>query len=368
MKGTIRARGRDTWQLVYDLPAGPDGKRKQKTETVRGPKKAAQVRLREVLGAVDQGRVADAGKMTVGKYLDEWLAGLDRATTTIERYEQNLRNHIKPELGHLKLSALTTTRIEAFYKGKLQTHSGASVQLMGAILGKALGRAAKIGLINRNPCHDIEEKPKAKRKEARFLNPDEKARFVAAIEGSPYRSLLLTLLASGLRLSEARALGWQHVDLDAGVIHVRRNADRHNTITDVLKTKTSRRSITIPPVLVGVLREHHKHLLEEKMRLRMVWKDLNLAFPRQDGGVLGISALDWTMRKLCQQAGVSISPHSLRHTHAADLIAANVHVKVISGRLGHASVVITMDRYGHLFPDSQNEAAMAIDAMLKTVM
>jgi integrase len=368
MKGTIRPRGREAWQLVYDLPPGPDGKRRQKTETVRGPKKAAQIRLREVLGAVDQGRVADPGKMTVGEYLDDWLAGLTRAGTTIERYEQNLRNHIKPELGHLRLSALTTARIEALYKAKLQTHSGASVQLMGAILGKALGRAAKIGLISRNPCHDVEEKPKAKRKEARFLAPEEKARFVAATEGSPYRALLLTLLGTGLRLSEARALGWKHVDLDAGVIHVRRNADRHNVIIDTLKTETSRRTITIPGVLVGLLREHHKYLLEEKLRLRHIWQDLGLVFPRSDGGVLGISALDWPMRKLCEKAGVSISPHSLRHTHASDLIAAGVHAKVVQERLGHASIVITLDRYGHLFPGSQDQAAKAIDAMLKTVM
>ena len=172
MKGTIRARGRDTWQLVYDLPTGPDGKRKQKTETVRGPKKAAQIRLREVLGAVDQGRVADPGKMTVGKYLDEWLAGLDRAGSTLERYESVIRVKIKPGIGHIRLSALTALQLETFYRDQRETLAGATVRMLHAIMSKALGRAVKLGLINRNPCANVEALPKLDKREVRFLTPE----------------------------------------------------------------------------------------------------------------------------------------------------------------------------------------------------
>ena len=118
MKGTIRARGRDTWQLAYDLPPGPDGKRRQRTKTVRGPKKAAQIRLREVLSQVDQGRSVDPGKMTVGKYFGDWLDGLTIAPSSIERYELNIRVHIKPELGNIRLAHLTALQLETFYHGK----------------------------------------------------------------------------------------------------------------------------------------------------------------------------------------------------------------------------------------------------------
>ena len=368
MKGTIRQRGRDTWQLVYDLPPGPDGKRKQKTETVRGPKKAAQIRLRELLGAVDQGRVADPGKMTLGQYMDDWLAGLDRAGSTLERYESIIRLSIKPNLGHIKLSAITALHIETFYRTQREKLSGATVRLFHAILSKSLGRAMKLGLIIRNPCADVEAIPKADKKAVRFLTPEQKHRFIMATEGSPYRPMIMTALATGMRLSELRGLHWKDVDLKAGVIHVRHSADRHDVIIDHMKSKASRRSITIPPVLVEILQDHHRHLLEEKMRLRPIWQDLGLVFPRADGSVLGIRQLNRPLKRLADKAEVDVHFHGLRHTHASDLIAAGVHAKVISERLGHSSIVITLDRYGHLFPGSQDQAAAAIDAMLRASM
>ena len=368
MKGTIRARGRDTWQLVYDLPPGPDGKRRQRTETVRGPKKTAQVRLREVLGQIDQGRSVDPGKMTVGQYLDDWLDGLTLASSSIERYESQVRVHIKPALGHIRLAHLTALHLEGFYKEKRQTLSSASVRALHAIVGKALGRAAKLGLVVRNPAQDIETAPRGRQQEVRFLTPDEKARFLSEAKKSHYYPMILVALGTGMRLSEMRALQWQDVDLDAGMIQVRRSADRHNQIVDRVKSDKSRRSIALPPVLVEVLRSHHKYLLEEKLRLRPIWQDLGLVFPRQDGGVLGISMINPPLQTISKRAGVDIHFHGFRHTHASDLIAAGVHPKVISERLGHASISITLDKYGHLFPGSQDEAAAKIDAALRAAM
>lgn len=123
------------------------------------------------------------------------------------------------------------------------------------------------------------------------------------------------------------------------------------------KDVKSRRTIALPPVLVEVLKSHHKYLLEEKVRLRPIWQDLGLVFPRPDGGVLGISVIHPPIKTISAKAGVDIHFHGFRHTHASDLIAAGVHPKVISERLGHASISITLDRYGHLFPGSQDEAA-----------
>lgn len=368
MKGTIRARGRDTWQLVYDLPAGPDGKRKQRTETVKGPKKAAQIRLREVLGAVDQGRVTDPGKMTVCQYFDEWLDGLTLASSSIERYESNIRVHIKPDLGHIRLANLTALQLEAFYKERRQTLSSTSVRQLHAIVGKALSRAVKLGMIARNPARDIEMTPKDRQNEVRYLTPEEKARFLSAAKRSTYYPMIVVALGTGMRLSELRALRWKDVDLDAAFIQVRRSADRHNKMVDRVKTKTSRRTIALPPILVELLKSHHRHLLEEKLRLRPIWQDLDLVFPRADGGVLGISVISQPLKTICARAGVDIHFHGFRHTHASDLIAAGVHPKVISERLGHASISITLDKYGHLFPGSQDEAAAKIDAIIRAAM
>lgn len=368
MKGTIRARGRDTWQLVYDLPPGPDGKRRQRTETVRGPKKAAQIRLREVLSQVDQGRSVDPGKMTVGQYLDDWLAGMTASDGTITRCEGIIRLYLKPAIGHIRLTHLTALHIEALYRDCLETLAGATVRKIHATLSKSLRRAVKLGLILRNPCGDIEDLPQPAKGEVRYLKPDEKARFLAAAKGSPYFPMIVMALGTGMRLSELRGLSWSDVDLDARLLRVRRSADRKNVITETLKTKKSRRTITLSPVLVDMLREHHKFLLQEKMRLRPIWQDLGLVFPRSDGGVLGISVITAPMKVICRRAGVDVCFHSLRHTHASDLIAANIHAKVISERLGHSDIATTMDRYAHLFPNAQDAAAAAIDAAIREAL
>jgi integrase len=360
MKGTIRARGRDTWQLVYDLPAGADGKRRQKTETVRGPKKSAQIRLREVLGAVDQGRVADPGKMTVGQYLDEWYGVTTGSRGTLRRHESIIRLYIKPSIGHIRLTNLTALHIEGMYQGeKMKALSASSVRQTHVTLGKALGRAVKLGLILRNPCRDIESLPK---------NSKHAVRFLATAKETRYLPIIMAALCTGMRLGELRGLSWEDVDLDAGIIRVRRSADRFNEITETLKTPKSRRTIAIPAALVDALKKHHQHLLEEKMRLRPIWKDLNLVFPRPDGGVMGICVMQKPFMLMCEKAEVTVSFHSLRHTHASDLIAANIHPKVISERLGHSNISTTMDRYGHLFPGAQDAAAAAIDAAIREAM
>lgn len=160
-----------------------------------------------------------------------------------------------------------------------------------AVIGKSLARAVKLGLIVRNPALDIEAGPKVDRKEVRFLTPEEKSKFLAAAKGSPYFPMIVTALGTGMRLSELRALKWQDVDLDGALIQVRRSADRHNAIVDRVKTDKSRRTIALPPVLVEVLKSHHKHLLEEKVRLRPIWQDLGLVFPRPDGGVMSITVI-----------------------------------------------------------------------------
>ena len=369
MKGTIRARGRDTWQLVYDLPPGPDGKRKQKTETVRGPKKAAQIRLREVLGAVDKGLVADPGKMTVGQYLDEWYAVATGSNGTLSRHESIIRLYIKPAIGNVRLTLLTALHIEGMYQGEtLKRLSASTVRQTHVTLGKALGRAVKLGLIQRNPCRDIETLPKTSHHAVRFLSPAEKGRFLVAAKETRHFPIIMAALCTGMRLGELRGLKWEDVDLDSGIIRVRRSADRFNKISESLKTPKSRRTIAIPSALIDALRQHHQYLLEEKMRLRPIWQDLGLVFPRPDGGVLGITVMQKPFNMMCEKAGVSVSFHSLRHTHASDLIAANIHPKVISERLGHSNIATTMDRYGHLFPGAQDAAALAIDAAIREAM
>jgi hypothetical protein len=142
MKGNIRQLGRDRWEIRYDLPPGVDGKRKQKSVTSRGPKKAAQIRLREILASMDSGIFAEPSKITVADALDDWLEALQVTDKTRQRYEEIIRLHLRPALGHIKLQKLTPDYIEQLYRDKRSS-------------GRADGREGGLAELTLLHCHRV---------------------------------------------------------------------------------------------------------------------------------------------------------------------------------------------------------------------
>ena len=338
--------------------------------------------------------VADSASVTVAEAGDLWIKSAEGSDpplerTTIEQYQQHLRLHILPFLGRTKLSKLNGPAVRAF-SDRLRTEGRSGTMARYAIrsLGSLLSDAQERGLINRNPVHDLRSRRKGRNRKAdgedrrgnRLVigidipTPDEIKRIVGAASGR-WRPFLLTAIFAGLRASELRGVRWQDIDLKRAELHVRQRADRHRKI-DAPKTEAGQRTVPLPPMVVSVLRE---------WKLACPKGSLDLAFPNGKGNVeFHVNVIQRGFWPAQVDAGVVVKTaealvpkytglHSLRHFYASWCInrkadgGLELPPKVVQHRLGHSSIMVTMDTYGHLFPrgDDAAELAAAEAALLK---
>jgi len=171
-----------------------------------------------------------------------------------------------------------------------------------------------------------------------------------------------------MRRGELLALTWRHVDLDQGILQVRATLKRYDGRFFIAETKTrrSRRRIALTPSVCDTLRRHRALINEERLALGQAWNDYDLVFPNAIGNPIDERSMvrHW-FRPLLKKAGLPlIRFHDLRHTAATLLLLADVHPKVVSEMLGHASIAITLDLYSHVLPDMQREATLAMERAL----
>jgi integrase len=205
----------------------------------------------------------------------------------------------------------------------------------------------------------------------KVLEDDGVARLLAAVEGTAIHVPVLITLATGMRRGEVLGLRWSDIDFAAGSLAVRQTlqeAEGKRTFKEP-KTPKSRRVIALPTVALEALRQHRARQAETKLQLGGRYNDHDLVCTQADGSPWWSSGFDRAFRKARKQARVEdVRFHDLRHTHATQLLKAGVHPKVVSERLGHASIGITLDTYSHVMPGMQEEAAEKIDAGLRAAL
>lgn len=227
-----------------------------------------------------------------------------------------------------------------------------------------MAQATKRNLVPRNVI-SIAEPPRVERKEVEALTLEQVKTLLAAARGSRYEALLQLAVATGMRQSELIGLGWEAVDLDAGVIHVVRQLSQDGTFSEPKSTKGWRK-IGIPSSVVVVLRQHRLWQIEERLLAGPEYESRhNLVFTTRSGRSLGHRNLLRDFKVILRKAGLPDVPfHALRHTHATLLFAQNVHGKVVQERLGHSSIAITLDRYSHHVPGLDRDAADRLGELL----
>jgi integrase len=374
--GHIRPRGPGAWELKYDI--GRDaktGKRITKYATVRGTKRDAQRELRRLLGEVDRGVVADAGKMTVGQWLEQWLAECKHtvAPKTWQERAAYVRLHLDPALGATLLAKLTPAHIQAYYSdaltgGRLDGKGGLSPQTVrhhDRVLHTALDRARKLRLIATNPVDDVEP-PRVERAPMVTLTGEQQAALLAAASGTDLYVPVFVALTTGLRRGETLGLAWSNVDLEARRLRVVQTVEETKAgarLKPQPKTTHGRRTVALTDSTIDVLRRHRVAQAEEHLKLGL--GKPTLLFPRwaASPAVFGTA-----FTRMAARIGIAVSIHDLRHTHITDLLAAGVHPKVVSERAGHSSVAFTLDRYAHTTPAMHQAAAEQIDAVLRQAL
>ncbi len=374
-EGSIYRRKNGTWAAQYTVWTAEGRKRR----SVSGKTRAEVSRkLTEAMANRDGGLVYDAGKLTVGEYLDRWLADSVKGTvkeTTYVNYAYITRKHVSPALGRVKLRSLTPAHVRGFYGEKARTDlSAATVKKMHVVLRKALSQAVSDGLIPRNAADGVKPpRVSAPGEEIKPLDSEECAAFLEAARGERLEALYVLAVHCGLREGELLALRWEDADLEAPkpALLVRRTLTRgedgRGWVVGASTKSGKGRRVRLTRRAVVALKDHRKRQLEERMRLAGLWSDQSLVFPNETGSLFNPSNLrNRSFKRIKARSGVreDLRFHDLRHTCATLLLSEDVNAKVVSEMLGHASITITLNTYSHVLPDMQDSAADAMEAAL----
>jgi integrase len=335
-------------------------------------------KLTEAMADRDGGLLYDAGKLTIGEYLNKWLADSVKGTvkeTTYANYAYITRKHISPALGHVKLKTLTPAHVRGFYGEKARTKlSAATVKKMHVVLRKALSQAVSDGLISRNAADGVKPpRVSAPGEEIKPLSSEECATFLETSRGERLEALYVLAAHCGLREGELLALRWEDVCLEAvkPAVLVRRTLTRGENgrgwVVGASTKSGQGRRVRLTRQAASTLKDHRKRQLEERLRLAGLWQDQGLVFPNETGSLFNPSNLcNRSFKRIKARASVreDLHFHDLRHTCATLLLSEGVNVKVVSELLGHASITITLNTYSHVLPDMQDSAADAMEAAL----
>jgi integrase len=364
---------KEAWVVDY---ADQYGDRHIKTFTRKKDADAYRARV-----AVDVGagiHTAGSRSMTIAEAGRLWIQSGEAAKlerSTLEQYHRHLHLHIAPFIGAVKLAQLTGPMVRAFEDQLRADRSPAMVRKILTSLSAILADAQERGLVAQNVARSLrtrrqrgkerhaDRRQKGKLKVGAHIPTPDEIRAIITQLGGRWRPMLLTAIFSGLRASELRGLRWADVDLKRGEIHVRQRADRWNVIGRP-KSEAGERTIPLLPMVVNALRE---------WKLACPKGELDLAFPNGAGRVEDSSNIiqrAWIPTQIA--AGVTRQGrakypglHTLRHFYASWCINRRVDgglelpLKLVQSRLGHASIQMTADRYGHLFPSIDDSAELA---------
>jgi len=372
-QGHIRQRGKQSWQLKFDLGRDPaSGKRLSRYVSFQGTKREAQAELNRLLNRRNEGTYVDPTKMSVAEYLEHWLSvDIERrvARKTAVRHRQLVQHQIMPRLGQMPVRQLTPTHIEAFeaqlqrdgyVKGRRagQGLTAQTVLHVHRTLSQALAHAVKAGVLFKNPAEQVKP-PRPPSREIAILSKAEVATLLRAAEGSPLYLPVLVAVTTGMRRGELLGLRWSDIDLKAARLTVNQSLERSKGKTTFKSPKThgSRRSITLPALTVEALKEYRSR------QARIGAGELVLS---HDGIPWDPDSLTKAFDRLIAATGVRrITFHGLRHTHISHQLMDGVHVKIVSERAGHASVSTTLSVYAAFIPTLQADAAAGVDTWLR---
>jgi integrase len=359
-----KGKGEQTAWVVAYLHNG-----KQHIRTFPTKKAAAEWRAEM---QVEKGRglhVPASTSITVADAAARWLEqaqndGLEPSTTAA--YEQAIRLHIAPFLGGTKLVDLTPAGVEDFRNRlRREGRSAVMVQKVGTALGGIVAHAMSLGLASRNPVREAAQYGKrrqrlSKRHTARLevgidIPTKDELRAILSRASARWRPLIVTAIFTGLRASELRGLTWKDIDLKAATLRVRQRADRWNTIGSP-KSATSAREVPLAPMVVNTLKE---------WRLACPKGEAGLVFPDDDGKVERLHNISRNaLGKAQRDAGMCESwktpkygLHSLRHAAASLFIEQGFTAKKVQTLMGHSTIQMTFDVYGHLFPSQDDDQA-----------
>ena len=360
MAGRLTRRADDRFTVTVTL----DGKRRffyGRTQA-EAKAKADASRARVKAG----GPVRDATRTLtdwLGEWTDTYLALSDRAESTKIMHAGYARTWIIPTIGHVPLGNLAVNDINRLLLAmKAAGKAEFTRRNCYTTLRKALDDAVTNGLLAANPAHRIRQ-PGVNRHEARFLTAPEVGQLLDAAATHRYQVVIRFILGTGVRRGEALALRWADIDFDSAHAKLRGSLTRRGSelVISGVKTKASRRTVALSPAMVNLLRQHKAAQAKERLRAGNIWRGSDFVFTTAFGAPVEPQNILRTVREAATKAGLqSVTVHSLRHTYATAALLNGVALKVVSANLGHASIQITADTYGHVTDDAARDGAAKV--------
>lgn len=386
--------------------------------TAKQGEKAARKFADEFEDKVKNGGGIKGDKMTLEAFIEEWLntyAPAQLEVTTLHLYEDVVRKHVLPALGHMKIGKIKTFHVEKLFISMSQDgarldgnpggYSLSSIKTVRTALSSALTAAERLGIIGENPVHKAKLPKMEEEEKIRCFTMDETRRFLEFVDSDyekiknknyhnngtvidlqsytnedalrmQYRAFFQIALLGGLRRGEIVALEWKNIDFDRNLIHIRQSAYRSKDGNGIKapKTRSSIRSVAYPQPVMDLLKEYKKEQEKYRKCIGDKWKGDDWVFIAEDGTNVNVNSPYNKFRRLLAKynKGVPeeeklpvISLHDLRHTNASLLIRSNkTDVKSVSSKLGHADPSITMKYYVHSYEEAEQETAEILEEML----
>lgn len=373
--GTIRKRPDGRWEARYTTGRDP-GTGKQVQKSVYGATQAeVRKKLQQATTAIDEGIYMEPSRLTVGAWLDiflaEYLAGVK--PRTLDSYKTACNHHIKPALGAVKLNALNTPTIQAFYN-KLQKGglSPKTIKNLHGVLHKALTQAVEVGYLKYN-VSDACKLPRIEKAEIKPLDNDNISKFLDAIKGHDFETVFIVTLFTGMRQGEVLGLTWDCVYFEKGTIVVNKQLQKERGGAGeymLISPKNNKsRQITPASAVMQVLKAHRIRQMEWQLKAGPAWEnDKNLVFTNQLGHNLSAQTVYLHFKKIAKGLGLPEARfHDLRHSYAVAALQSGDDIKTVQENLGHHTAAFTLDIYAHVTEQMKTDSANRMDKFIKGI-
>ncbi|AYF05392.1 DNA integration/recombination/invertion protein (plasmid) [Bacillus cereus] len=358
------------WYFILTHGKKEDGKPRQFKKRGFKTKQEAHKAMLELEQSLTLGTYIQPNKILYKEYLLERFLE-DKMTKvkkqTLNTYRWIVEKHIIPAIGDVELTKLNPMIIQGLYNKltKEKALSDENIQKVHTLINDSLKKAERWGLIARNPAALV-DRPKAVKKEITVWNVEEVRQFLKyAKKSGRYYIAFLLALTTGMRQGEILGLRWKDVDFENGCVRITQTLSSDGKeLLPYTKTRSGSRTIDLPEETVAVLKKHWLFIRGEREVVRS-YKNLDLVVCTEFGTPTHKSNIRRVFKSIIKKADIpKIRFHDMRHTHATLLLLQGVNPKIVSERLGHADVRITLDTYSHLLPSMQKDTAIKFGEML----
>lgn len=378
--GSIRQRADGLWEARYTAGRNP-GTGKQIQKSVYGKtQKEVREKLQKVCTELNEGTYIEPSKMTVGQWLDIWSTEylVNVKPHTRRSYGNQIKNHLKPKLGAIRLDKLNAHTIQGFYNSLLESRGdkpglvSSTIKITHGVLRHALQQAVTNGYLRFNPAEAC-KLPRGEKYEVKAMEEPEIAAFLKIIKGHQFEALYTVDLFTGLRQGEILGLMWDCVDFKKGTILVNKQLlceNRKDGGYPLASLKNGKSRVISPAawVMAG-LRRHRAEQAEKRLKAGPLWNDTGLVFTNDLGEHLNHVTVYKNFKRIVKAMGIPQTRfHDLRHSYATAAIQAGDDIKTVQGNLGHATAAFTLDVYGHVTEQMKRKSANHMEDFIKDVL